>query len=278
MFEFVVSVMYGMGSAQTDSYVEKARAVLREERQMTEAEERAFTAFRDSVADVDVDVDVSSAGATGTTGAAALTPVGAEAAQATAPRAIEQIRTAYRRTVMATDHYAEEYGDSLAESLASEFGRDIALALTTDAVFSPQLRESLVRSARESREKRTQFREVLKAERESIERAADRLSDVESAESERFETDVSEWDTDALFDGRDEVLDLLGRCESIATARQEEIHDHRATRARRCTGTEFMPYLYRSLSVTYPVLADVAAVVERLRSRRDDLDAEIVRR
>ena len=53
---------------------------------------------------------------------------------------------------MSVDHYTDLYGDTLEESLAQEFGPEVATTMTTSDQLTPQLRDRLVNCSQQARE------------------------------------------------------------------------------------------------------------------------------
>jgi hypothetical protein len=219
-----------------------AREQAETERAEVAAERRAIEAFIDRVESLST---ASRARAGTRSPGMGTVAVETDASDAT----LATIRSAYRETVMAVDHYETVYGDGLPESLAAEFGPELAVAIGDGAggAFTPQLRGALLDAAGESRDDRTRFLDTLDAEIESL-RAA------ENAFGELFGRlgDQPEGAPAAPAPG-DGIVDRL---ETIAAGRQERLN--RRPDVRRVDGHDLCSYLYADAGWTYPVLAGVA--------------------
>lgn len=110
---------------------EAAEAVLDDERECLKDEQAAFTQFRKHVAGMDVHAPTPTA----TTRVKSAIMEASEATTSTAK--IEQVRNAYRETVMSMPHYDEDYGQSLTDDIAEEFSPELANALATADTLTP---------------------------------------------------------------------------------------------------------------------------------------------
>jgi hypothetical protein len=224
--------------------VRTARQRVETERAEVAAERRAVGAFRDRVASLST---VARTGTDRRPGTGTVT-VGANAPGTD----LSAVRTAYRETVMAVDHYESVYGDDLPESLAAEFGPELAVAVGDGAGgrLSPQLRSALVAAAEESRDDRAAFLDTLDGEAASLEAAGDAFAELLDRAGE-------------APDGRTADETALDRVESVVAGRQERLN--RTPALRRTDGHDLCSYLYEGADWTYPVLVGAA----RLRATLD---------
>jgi hypothetical protein len=184
---------------------------------------------------------------------------------------IERIRQQYRETVMAVPHYDEDYGDSLDESLAEEFGAELATALRTQPGVSPMLKSRLVDAVRTSIEQREVFCDALDAERESLATAEQAVTELSTAIDSHRDPPLAARQPDELFSLWETTCELRERCDAVAAERQRTLPTQTVAVA-----DEQVPrvvYYYRSLPVNYPALHDIARVGERI----DDLQASVER-
>ena len=118
-------------------YVRSAIALVETDHERTTTERDAFASFLHRISNLDVssvDLQLSHAHQASTqTLVTPKTPGHAESQ-------LKRVRNAYRETVMSVPHYQEDYGDSLPESLAEEFGPEIATAVLTTDQLTPPLR------------------------------------------------------------------------------------------------------------------------------------------
>ncbi len=165
----------------------------------------------------------------------------------------EVARIAYRETVLAVDHWEEAYGEETAlESIANEFGADVATGLTGGAAtWSPLLRRQLRSNSEDAIESRRELRRMVRNEREQIGELYAVLVEIgdELAGVER---------PDSPFDRRVERLATIrGRLERLADERQTQLN-------RRETAKQglFRSLVYSNVDTDYPGLAAIAMARE----------------
>lgn len=176
-----------------------------------------------------------------------------------------EVRDAYRETVMAVPHFEAEYDESLAASMAAEFGEDVATAVVSGSRLSPALQEELVRRSHRAVDHRATLLRTLAAEDEALAECRERLAAVDhSLDSlERQPHCASSYDE--LVGRWRRLRKLEADTRQIQADRQRELHDRRTHATRRDDDLSFYDYLYRSLSVSFPVLADGLGVLDRIR-------------
>jgi hypothetical protein len=245
--------------------------VLATERERTAAEREAFAQFHDRIAAM----DISQGHPNGEYDQqASIHPT--LQTQSETQTQLQHVRESYRETVMSLSHYDEEYSDSLVESLAEEFCPEIATALTTGSQVTPPLRTHLITESQQAQTERADFLQVLSRETESLRSADERIatiaSDLDTLAAESLET----WTTAELAESRDQLRAAADRCEELATARQSTLQ---TTRIPGPTPHDINlnEYLYPSLAVTYPVLADLAEMVETLHTERSRINCALER-
>ena len=233
--------------------IDDARSAVAAERSCVAAEHDAFEAFDRRVADLP-------------TVAATSTPP-----LLTDPRpsgqSLERVRTAYEETVMSVPHYEAEYGDTVAESLAVEFGEDLGAALVGGTALTPEFRDAVRAAAAAARREREEFLTVLDREDTSLARAAADVAELRTDLDVLDDRPLSERSFDDLHTLWEAVRDVEARIEGINMRRQETIRGYR----NELPGvpTDFAEYLYADRPTNYPVLATVADLgSETSRARR----------
>lgn len=179
---------------------------------------------------------------------------------------LERVRTAYTETVMDVPHYEAEYGDTLANSLAVEFGDDLAAALVSGSTLTPTVRDAVRAAASSAQREREEFLDVLEREASSLEGVR---ADVETVQSELAGLDDRPLSTrrfDDLHHLWSQVSDLRARVDGIGLRRQETIRSHRSNLPG--VPTDLTEYLYADLSTSYPALASLASLGEELEQAR----------
>jgi hypothetical protein len=182
-------------------------------------------------------------------------------------QSLERVRTAYEETVMSVPHYESEYGDTLAESLAAEFGDDIAAALLGGTALTPAFRDAISAAATAARDERAAFLDVLDRESASLATAAANVDDLRADLDALDDGSLSDRSFDDLHDCWTRIRGLERRTDGIGRCRQETIRNHRSDLPG--VPTDLCEYLYADLAVSYPVLATVADIGDDLeRARR----------
>ncbi|WP_379828689.1 DUF7260 family protein [Haloplanus litoreus] len=232
--------------------IDEARAAVAAERACVATERDAFEAFDRRVAAL-------------ATVAASTTPPLLSDPQRSG-QSLERVRTAYEETVMSVPHYEAEYGDTVAESLAAEFGEDLAAALVGGTALTADFRDAVRAAAAAARREREEFLTVLDREDTSLARTAADLSEVRSDLEALDDPPLSDRSFDDLRALWESVRDVEARIEGIGMRRQETIRGYR----KELPGvpTDLVEYLYADLSVTHPVLAAVATLGDETRRAR----------
>lgn len=268
--------------------LDDAREVIRVERRRVSDEREAFQTFRkrlDSVSSESIDAgcrwDVSahSVSGAGTDGRASITPgrtgpadrSGAVDTRAPAGSGLVAVRNAYAETVMSVPHYNIEYDDTYEQSVREEFGPEIGFALTQTSRFHAEYKRTLVDAVDAAIDERERFLNAIDAEAESVTRAESRLAAID----DECETMADEVQADADFGTLDacraRTAVLTSDCDRIAARRQRVIADTERTLALDANA-DVQTYLYQDLSVTYPVLAAVGTVGDRLDVLRRSIE------
>jgi two-component sensor histidine kinase len=245
--------------------------VLATERERTTAEQEAFAEFHDRITAMDVSQEQSASGCD-------QQPSIQPALQSQPDNQLQHVREAYYETVMSLPHYDDEYHDSLSESLAGEFHPEIASALITGSQFTSLLRTQLIEEGQQAQTDRADFLKVLSQEADNLNSMDERITtigtDLDTLTADSLET----WPPAELAESREQLLATEERCEELATARQSTLQTPRipgpTPTALDLTLNE---YLYQSLPVTYPVLADLADMADTLHTERSRVDCVLER-
>jgi hypothetical protein len=175
------------------------------------------------------------------------------------------VEDAYRETVMAVNHYEEDYGEPFPHHLASEFGEELAGAVVANDRLTPQVKSALLTGAREGRRQRTQYLSALKKEQERLVEA-DRTFDAVADCCEQVDGNLLRRRPFEELQGRFERLD--SRRETLTQTlqtRQEQLHEGITFGWDRRDAESVYRYLYEDIDATYPVLADGSVLLERVK-------------
>ena len=266
-----------------------ARETLRVERRRTVDEREAFEAFRARVRRVSTGTAAIGDGSRLRSDGAgrevykSSTTAGASRLPGTDDRLVAgnplvTIRDAYVDTVMSVPHYDEEYDDTYETGLAAEFGPDLAVALTREPTLDDRSKSALLSKTDEAVDERERLLDALDTEAESVDRAADRLSSICDEIATLAETDLDDRRFGTLDAYRVRTLTLEDGCDSVAARRQREFAGIGRSLQLSDSVPDLATYCYHDLSVTYPVLAAVGAVGDRLAELRREVEREMIHR
>src|SRR5699024_5255861 len=195
-----------------------ATEVVESDREWTTDERDAFATFTDRIADLDVaTVDPT----TDEFQRPATQLLAQSPHDSNAATPLEEVRDIYRETVMAVDHYADIYDDTLEESLAQEFGPEVATTVITSDQLTPQLRDRLVACSQQARESRHSLLQGLNSENSTLETANEKLTRLGSdlggiVGTRSFEN----WTDTELADVDERLRSHKQECEQLLTDRQ----------------------------------------------------------
>ena len=268
------------------AFLPDARAVLRNEHERAGDERDAFARFARRVSNLDATAAQGYAAQGGNANqGSGLGPgpgVGALALSGgggTPPDdRLAQARQAYRETVMSVGHYEEEYGESLSENVSAEFGESVAIALEEAETFTPGLRQTLVDGAETARDRRNSLVRAIEQEEATLREAARTLSDVESDVESIEGGSTLSLSFEQLMDRWGHLYDLEQECETMLEERQETIRSGYGVPLRLDGPISLQEYLYDSLPVTHPVLAEATRMLESVRAVQDSTSVALSRR
>lgn len=182
------------------------------------------------------------------------------------------IRNAYEETVMSVPFYEAEYGDTYEESIQTEFGPEVATAMTQSDCFSPLAKQVLLEKIEQARTDRGVLLETCDRERDSVDDVAAMLSplveELQTIESIPF----GEQGFDALAGHRNRLLTLENKCEHAAATRQATIHRHRTEYNFPVDAPDICVYLYSGLESAYPTLFLCTNLAQRIEEERHHVE------
>jgi hypothetical protein len=231
--------------------IDGARAAVAAERDCVETERDAFEAFDRRIAELST--------VTASTGPPLLT-------EQRSGRSLERVRSAYAETVMSVPHYEAEYGDTVAESLAAEFGDELAAALVGGTALTPEFRDAVRAAASAAGREREAFLAVLDREDDSLARTASDLAAARRDLEALDDRPLSERSFDGLHGLWSSVRDIETRVDGIGMRRQETIRGRRGELPG--VPSSLAEYLYADRPADHPTLAAVADLGRRVRRAR----------
>lgn len=263
-FAFVaVGVAVGLVIASL-AYLRSAKSAVDEEQSRTAAEREAFIQFGRTVAELNTQTSASSPVAVHDGGTVIASPE-------TEPAGIDEVRAAYRDTVMSTPHYEEEYNEPLEENMAIEFGRDVAASVANGTKLTPFLQRLLVLKADKAAHELQSFIQALSRERDSILKAEDTFEDIQSTLS-NFHTDkLREVEFENLAIRWEELDELESECLEAVQTRQKRIENEPLADSVPEDEPSIFEYVYQSLEVDYPILATATDILNQIQTSRQTL-------
>jgi hypothetical protein len=234
------------------SFIPEARAVCQRELERTRDEARAFKRFARRVVGIEPAKQRIDMGP----GTVLLT-------DGPQDDRLNAVRTAYRETVMAVAHYAEEYDEPLEQNLEAEFGPELANALRSHPQLEEPVKGALVESATDAAADREGFTRTVERELESLDHAADTLQSIEAELDGYHEAALHRYSFDELREAWDVLGEYESDCTALAAARQAEMH-----RRAEYDAFDLHDYLYQDTQTRHPVLADAAETAEAVQAAR----------
>ena len=274
-------VVAGVVALVALTYVRDATADCRDERRRVLDERAAFEEFADRVAGL----DPAPASSTAPSFDGPATAVRAAAAGSVGNGGddvrLRRVLGAYRDTVMSLPHYREEYDETIPESLAAELGPDTAASLASNGTLSSGAQSALVRRSRQAADARSSLAAAIGTEIDALSEHENDLACVDRRRRRlREHLDGVDRDrTDAAIDVWRRLGEFEAECDQIAVERQRALDE--PPMAVDASGDEagdqsFYEYLYEpGEGPRYPVLAQIAAIAERIRADRDRVASRI---
>lgn len=260
------TAMYGGGYHSSRMHATTALSAIASARECLRDERTAFATFARRVADLEPSAGPATGGGDGAAGVVAMRATPADTA-------LRRVRSCYRETVLDVRDDADER--PLADHLASDFGRETAMAVANGNALSPPLRKSLVLGARRATDARETVLTDLDREEATLERVRALRTEAEPAVN-TAEDSLLELDFDDLLELYYTLIDLESRAESLLEERQDTLRPGADTTDQ--PPAAIRTGVYGSLPVSHPVLADGATLVRDLRTAREQVSAAIARR
>lgn len=140
------------------------------------------------------------------------------------------------------------------------------------------MHSTLRQEADRARRRRAEFLNLLDAEQDDLEGALATITDLHQAVEEFNSEPVSTRSTPSLQDWYDRFTTLQERCDRVAVERQDTFR-HRSRRGLPFIDAEQLAtYLYQSLPVDHPVLADIVDLTRLVRTNRSHVERELISR
>lgn len=188
------------------------------------------------------------------------------------------VRGAYRETVMNTDHYDTEYGESLEQNVYNELGSGLAEALHQDLTLTAPVYHRFRTATADAVKRRKRVLELLATECDGLRTVHTALVPARKKLEEVRACQFQRWTTAALHAEYDRIEEFQGRCEELATERQRARREHVRKWSALPDRTVTEGYLYQPLDTSNPGLAAIAVVADRLQVTAQELDIALLGR
>jgi len=259
-----------------DTYIQQAQSHIRAEQEIIDELLGAYEAFIGRIRDLQPDQTPSSMA--GITTAGGATHFSADASGTDRCRTV---RTAFAETIRPHSVADIDAAESLLETVREEFTDAIVVALapTTDASFTPELKQMVLAEAQSRQSEVTALQKALEHEEAHLDDAGDAVDDIIAWIADANETPLIELGFDVLQQRHETLSDHRNRCEEVVHDRQEFLQG--TTNNGVDAGVRhksLMPYLYQDFPVDHPVLATVAKLDETCQECQRTMRNHLVRR
>lgn len=184
----------------------------------------------------------------------------------------------YENTVMAVPHYDADYGEPLKENMAIELGEDVTTALDTGTRFTPQIKRALIQKGIDTKTSREAFLETLDTEAASLAETHDALADIDCRVRRIDDRQRLQQSFDELEHHWNELDAMEDECADVLERRQEQVRTGIPASHWRGDGHGLCAYLYESLPVTYPALAEGTLLYDRIKTAKRKFTESLTRR
>jgi len=254
------------------THVDHARSRIRAEREAVERRREAFATFADRIASLPTEPARSTT--PGVTATAGIQPNG----ESTTTDRCRTVRRLFAETIRPHSVADGDDSESLLATIRTELTDTIAVALatTTEAPFSAELKEAIVAETRVRRAEAETFERALDRERARLDDAASTVGRITSWIADADETSLLDLGFDTLQARHETLATHRDRCQELADRRQAFLHDTTdGESGARIDHRKLVAYLYEDFPVDYPILSTVvrldSACTECQRSVRNHL-------
>jgi len=259
-----------------NTYIEQARTRARSEQDAIDEKRDAYETFIRRVRKLQPERTPSSM-ATLTTAGGAIH----RSADASGADGCRTVRTAFAETIRPHSVADTDETESPLKTIREEFTGAIAVALasTTEASFTPELKQMVLAEAQSRESEAAALREALEREEAHLDEAGAAVDDIIAWIVDTNETPLTDLGFGALQQRHETLGSHRDRCEEVARDRQKFLQ--RTTNNGVDAGVRhrsLIPYLYRDFPVDHPVLATVATLDEACQECQRTVRDHLVRR
>lgn len=232
-----------------DSPLARARTAVDHERAAAGAKADAFEAFVDRVSDLSTTGQPAAPGARSQSG-------GSVAAPTSTGGSCRAVRAAFAETVRPESVADVDDSEPLLATIRVELNDHVASALSqsSDAEFSPALKDAVLRESAARLGEIRAFRGLLATEREHLEDTQQFVADVTEWVESADQTPLTDLGIDALARRHERLAAHRDRCGQRLRERQQFLDGETAASGASFSHHGIVTYAYDDNSVSYPVL------------------------
>lgn len=184
---------------------------------------------------------------------------------------------AYKSTVMDVSHFSEECDETVVESLAAEFGREITSQLVHGKDFTKQLKQAILVQIADSIAEQDALMDALYEEVSSVDTAFETVQSVRSELSTFRSVSFGTKSFGALDGYRARLLTLAEQCDDSAAKRQDPIQRQSRQHRHTMDVPVLQAYIYSEIDATYPVLSVFAETRGEIKQLRLSVESAMSR-
>lgn len=231
---------------------------IEQEQQTVRAEQRALEQFRNAVRPMPIAIanrnDSNPDGAT-----------------------LQDVRQAYRNTIMETPDYGTIYPYDIDDSLTKEFNSQIANELQRTKPLTGDTKRQLISNIESAEVKRNQFIEFLNEEKSLLASSSENLQGITHKLSSIPECSVRDHPLNRIIKIWAQLDQLENCCEEIVSTRQEALENSKRKSISPENPYFLDEYLYQDLDATHPVLQAATDVLTRINKKRGGANPPLIK-
>ncbi|AEH36140.1 DUF7260 family protein [Halopiger xanaduensis] len=195
----------------------------------------------------------------------------------TTPDSCAIVRQTFLETIVPHTTVEIDGEESVVRALAAEFSRDIAVALTTNATWTAELKTAVIEAATTRRFEAERLQEALEAEAERLETLVADLDPIVAWLRSTAAESLQQYGFDELQAKHDRLEEFCEQLETGIEERQERLQEP-VREAGDVPYRTLVESVYASFDARYPVLATLTRLCRICRECQRTVRDHLVRR
>lgn len=195
----------------------------------------------------------------------------------TTPDPCAVVRRTFLETIVPNTTVEIDGEESIVRALAAEFSRDIAVALTTNATWTAELKTAVVEAATTRRLEAERLQAALEAEAERLEALLDDLDPIVAWLRSTASESLRQYGFDELRAKHDRLEEFCDRLTAALEERQQRLQEP-VQDADDVSYRTLVESVYASFESRYPVLATLTRLYRVCRECQRTVRDHLVRR